>query len=93
MKRRSLCAPSSHQNTKFQFDHPGLLIVFLLVPGAVAAVSAVWFTIGGVIDLRQLFIDLKKRVSNPLDNGRVEGHVSLADQSEFKNVEEAQQKK
>ena len=69
------------------------LIVFLLVPGAVAAVSAVWFTIGGVIDLRQLFIDLKKRVSNPLDNGRVEGHVSLADQSEFKNVEEAQQKK
>ena len=38
-----------------------------------------WFTAGGIIDLRRLFRDLKTRIVNPLDDGRVEGHMSVAD--------------
>ncbi len=53
----------------------------------VGAVSTVWFMIGGVIDLRRLFKDLGKRVDNPLDDGWVEGHVSLADKGEFEHLE------
>lgn len=53
------------------------LITVLVIPGIVAAISTVWFTIGGIIDARRLFSDLAKRVDNPLDDGRVQGHVSL----------------
>ena len=45
----------------------------------VGSVSTVWFMIGGIIDIRRLFKDLAKRVDNPLDDGWVEGHVSLMD--------------
>lgn len=46
----------------------------------VAAVSTVWFSIGGLVDLRKMF----KRLSdmnrgNAADDGRVVGHVSTAD--------------
>jgi solute:Na+ symporter, SSS family len=44
-------------------------------------ISTVWFMIGGVLDIRQLFRDLAARVDNPLDDGRVEGHVSLMDRA------------
>ncbi|MDD5727665.1 MAG: hypothetical protein PHV59_03790 [Victivallales bacterium] len=62
-------------------------IVYLMVPGAMAVISTVWFGIGGIIDLRRLFRDLKVRVDNPLDDGWVEGHVSLADKAEFEHLE------
>lgn len=55
------------------------LITSLIVPGIVAAISTVWFFIGGIVDLRKLFINLAARKDNPLDDGRVEGHVSLMD--------------
>ena len=46
--------------------------------------TTVWFWIGGVIDIRRLFRDLAARKeSNPLDDGRVEGNVSLADQEQL----------
>jgi SSS family solute:Na+ symporter len=35
----------------------------------------------GIRDMRQMFKDLAKRVDNPLDDGRVEGHVSLMDKA------------
>ena len=57
------------------------LIVSLVIPGIVAAISTVWFTVGGVLDLRQLFRDLKNRTVNPLDDGRVEDNMSLADKA------------
>ena len=63
------------------------LIVFLLVPGAMAAITAVWFGIGGFKDLRQMFRDLESRVSNPLDDGRVEGHMSLADKAQLEALD------
>jgi hypothetical protein len=59
----------------------------LLVPGIVAAISTFWFGIGGAVDLYRLFRDLKVRIVNPLDDGRVEGHVSLADKAELEKID------
>ena len=36
-----------------------------------------------------MFRDLKERVDNPLDNGMVDGHVSLTDREAFAEVEKA----
>ncbi|MBE36168.1 MAG: sodium:panthothenate symporter [Opitutaceae bacterium] len=55
------------------------LINSVIIGGVIGAISTVWFMVGGVIDLRQLFKDLAARVDNPLDDGRVQGHVSLMD--------------
>ena len=46
-----------------------------------AAFTAVWFGICGFIDLRQMFRDLEARAASPLDDGSVEGGVSLADKA------------
>ena len=46
-------------------------ITSLLIPGIVGIISTVWFLIGGIHDLRQLFIDLGNRVEDPDDNGQV----------------------
>jgi Na+/proline symporter len=53
----------------------------------VGGVSTVWFLVGGIIDTRTLIHDLEKRIANPLDDGRVEGHVSLADKARFDEIE------
>ncbi len=58
-------------------------ITSLVVTGIVGVVSTFWFLIGGVIDTKQLFKDLAARTDNPLDNGVVVGHVSLADKALF----------
>ncbi len=50
---------------------------------AVPVITSVWFTWGGIKDLRRLFRDLEIRVRDDLDNGMVEGHVSLADKAAF----------
>ena len=64
------------------------IVVYFLVPCAVAVVSTVWFSIGGVIGLRQLFRDLAARKEiDVLDDGRVEGHVSLADKRALESVD------
>ncbi len=69
------------------------LITVLIVPGAMAAVTAVWFGIGGVIDLRRMFIDLETRTINELDDGRVEGNMSLADKAALEAVDAAEKTK
>ena len=66
------------------------LITILIVPGVMAAVTAVWFAIGGVIDLRRMFIDLETRTINELDDGRVEGNMSLADKAALEAVDAAE---
>ena len=66
------------------------LIASVIVPGVTAAITAVWFTVGGIVDMRQLLIDLKKRKNNPLDDGRVEGNMSLADKAELEAVDRQQ---
>ncbi len=56
-------------------------ITSLCVTGVVGIISTFWFLIGGVIDMKQLFKDLAARIDDPLDNGSVDGHVSLADKA------------
>ena len=65
-------------------------ITTLLIPGIVAFISTFWFGIGGAVDIYRLFRDLEKRIDNPLDNGWVEGHVSLADKERFDKLEAEQ---
>ena len=62
-------------------------ITNLVVPGAIAAIATFWFGIGGTVDLFRLFKALKERVANPLDDGRVEGEMSLADKAELEKVD------
>ena len=63
------------------------LIVFLICPVIASFFTTIWFIIGGVIDMRRLFRDLKMRTENPLDNGQVEGNISIADAKIFTNKE------
>ncbi len=67
-------------------------VLSLVIPGIVAAVSTIWFSIGGTIDLLQLFRDLKNRIDNPLDDGRVEGHISLADKAAMDKIDQTREK-
>jgi hypothetical protein len=63
-------------------------IVQLLIPGILAFVTTFWFGYGGIKDLIQLFRDLETRTVNHLDNGTVDGNVSLADKAQLEAVEE-----
>jgi hypothetical protein len=65
------------------------LIISMVIPGIIAVISTVWFLIGGVIDLRRMFHDLEVREINNLDNGMVEGHISLADKSQLDKIDKA----
>jgi len=67
-------------------------ITTLLIPGIVAFISTFWFGIGGAVDIYRLFRDLEKRVADPLDNGWVEGHVSLSDKAKFEQLEKDKKK-
>ena len=58
-------------------------VIYLAVPLFAAFVTTFWFIIGGVIDMKRLFRDLENRIANPLDNGQVEGNVSLSDVEAF----------
>ena len=70
------------------------LITALVVPGIVAAITTVWFGIGGIRDMIRLFHDLKARDTvNALDDGRVDGHMSLADKSQLEEIERKNKQK
>ncbi|WP_269522287.1 sodium:solute symporter family protein [Coraliomargarita parva] len=58
-------------------------ITSLCVTAVLGIISTFWFLIGGIIDIRKLFRDLAGRIDDPLDNGMVEGHVSLVDKKAF----------
>jgi SSS family solute:Na+ symporter len=45
----------------------------------VGAITTVWFTIGGTLDLRTLFKRLKTLQVNTNDDGRVIGHMNADD--------------
>ncbi len=48
-----------------------MLVVYLVVPGIAAAISSVWFAIGGTFDIIRLFHDLSNRTEDDTDNGQV----------------------
>ena len=54
-------------------------IANIVIPGIVAVISTVWFTIGGIVDLRRLFQRLEEKEENVLDDGRVIGHMNADD--------------
>ena len=60
-----------------------------MVATLIGIISTVWFVTGGIIDMKKLFRDLAARKDNPLDDGRVEGNVSVAD---HEAIAKAQQK-
>ncbi len=63
------------------------LITSLVVPGVITVIVTFWFGIGSVHDIIQLFRDLKTRKINFLDNGQVEGNMSLADKAELEALD------
>ncbi len=64
-------------------------ITMLLVPGIVAVVSTIWFSIGGTVDLCRLFKRLKEKEDDYLDDGRVVKPVSAEDIPEERNAADA----
>ncbi len=60
----------------------------LAVPGIIAVVSTVWFSIGGTVDLRRLFQRLAVKEDNLLDDGRVIGHVSADEVERMERLDE-----
>ncbi|MDD5727926.1 MAG: hypothetical protein PHV59_05095 [Victivallales bacterium] len=67
-------------------------VMYLVIPCTMAAISTIWFGIGGFVDLFRMFRDLKARMDNPLDDGWVDGHVSLADKAQFEKLEHKDKK-
>ena len=64
------------------------VVRYFVVPCAVACVTTVWFGLGGIVGLRQLFRDLRARKeTDVLDDGRVEGNVSIADKKRLEAVD------
>ena len=66
-----------------------------MVACLIGVVSTFWFGICGTRDLMRLFHDLDAREKaggglNALDDGRVEGHVSLADAAEIARIDNEQ---
>ena len=62
-------------------------ITIIAVPLFFSIISVFWFGIGGFFGLVQLFRDLEKREIDPLDNGQVEGNISLSDKAKFDSIE------
>ena len=70
------------------------VIQFFVIPCILACFTTVWFGVGGFFGLRQLFRDLAARKdTNDLDDGRVEGNMSLADKAELEKVDENEEEK
>ena len=64
------------------------VVQYFVIPCALACVTTVWFGVGGVVGLRRLFRDLAARKgTNDLDDGRVEGSMSLADKQALEAVD------
>ena len=64
-----------------------MILPVLAIPGIVAVISIFWFGIGGVVDLIRLFKALETRTVNHLDNGQVDGTMSIVDKQALENVD------
>ena len=71
-----------------------LFIISVVVGCIIAMISMVWFLIGGAIDMHRMFRDLAARTQvSDLDNGMVDGNVSLSDKAAFAKLEKTDPKK
>ena len=62
------------------------------MPGVIAVISTFWFGIGGFFGLMELFHDLDARKdTNILDDGRVEGTMSLADKAQLEALDKKEE--
>ena len=68
-------------------------IVQIIIPGIFAFITTFWFGYGGIKDLIALFKALENRVVNHLDNGTVDGNMSLADKAQLEALDAANAKK
>ena len=57
------------------------LVTTLIIPSITGVVTTVWFMWGGIKDIRALLRDLEVRERDALDNGMVEGNMSLVDRA------------
>ena len=62
-------------------------VMGVVVPLIAGAITSVWFTAGGVRDLRRLFQILSSTERNVLDDGRVVDHMNVDDIAFDKAVE------
>jgi Na+/proline symporter len=46
-------------------------ITMMLVPMMLGLITTIWFMIGGIIDIKRLFVDLEKKVADDSDNGQI----------------------
>ncbi|MBR7105088.1 MAG: sodium:panthothenate symporter [Lentisphaeria bacterium] len=63
------------------------LWIQLIIPAFIAVVTTIWFGIGGFRDLRDFLVSLRTREADHLDNGVVDGEVSLMDKAKFDALE------
>jgi SSS family solute:Na+ symporter len=56
------------------------LILAIAIPFGISLLTLVWFTIGGVRDIREFFVALRTMKRDVRDDGRVVGHHNLADE-------------
>ena len=75
------------------FENMRPFIVQVVIPGIFAFITTFWFGYGGIKNLIELFKALENRVVNHLDNGTVDGNVSLADKAQLEAVEGNGEKK
>ena len=67
-------------------------IRLVLVPIAIGIITTIWFFVGGIIGLKQMFHDLGLRKEDELDNGQVgKDGVSLTDEVTFDKLKKAEQ--
>jgi hypothetical protein len=64
---------------------PLLEILYVGLTIVVGAISTVWFTFGGTLDLRKLFKRLKTLQVNANDDARVIGHMNADDYVALQN--------
>ena len=61
----------------------------LIVPAIIALVTTVWFSVGGVLGLRDMFRRLDAQEADLFDDGRVVGHVSTDDIDLVEKIEQS----
>jgi SSS family solute:Na+ symporter len=62
------------------------LILAIAIPFGISLLTLVWFTIGGVRDIREFFVALRTMKRDARDDGRVVGHHNLADEGRASEV-------